>query len=242
MKTKIIIGAVVVLAVVIVLFTRDSTEQQVSKLDVTDTVKGFYDGWLKAAGQPTIDPNRATLAKSPILSKKLRNQLISALKNSETTIDPVLCQTVIPENISTRTVFENEDGAQILITSQDKKVAEQEVVTLKRYNDGWYIHNIECSLGEFAPEREFSFEREGYLLKGSMPPPYNSKNWHLVFEENGELGHVVPLFFDANSQCTSLDGIKAVCKPAEFKEATKVFIQAQMTERGATVKNLKFVK
>src|SRR3989338_9840981 len=242
MKTKIIIGAVVVLAVVITLFTRGSTEQQVSKLDVTDTVKGFYDGWLRAVGEPSTDPNRATLAKSPILSKELRDKLKKALKNSETIIDPVLCQKVIPENISTRTVFENENGAQILITSQDKKVAEQAVVTLKRYNDGWYIHNIECSLGEFAPEREFSFEREGYLLKGSIPPPYNSNNWHLVFEENNKPGHVAPLFFDAESQCTDLEKSKSLCKPDQFIEATKVFVRGQMSERGVSVKQLEIVK
>src|SRR3989344_7951913 len=244
MKKTTIIGLAIVLILAVVftlIFTRGSTKQQVSKLDATDTVRDFYGEWLKAAGQATIDPSRATLAKSPILSKKLRGQLVSTLKQSDA-LDPVLCQTVIPENISSRTVLENTDEAQILVTSQDKKVTEQAIFILKKQGDGWYIDNIECSLGEFAPEREFSFEREGHLLKGSIPPPYDSKNWHLVFEENNKPGHVVPLFFDSESQCTSLGGSKSVCKPDEFIEATKVFVRGQMTERGVSVKQLEIVK
>jgi hypothetical protein len=202
MKKTTIIGVVVVLAVVAVLFWvvfKGSNEQQVSKLDVADTVGNFYVQWLKAVQEPTADPDKITLAKSPILSKALKDRLVGALKlNADP--DPVLCQTVTPENIAFRNVYEDEGEAQMLVTSRDKEVTEQALVTLIRYNDGWYIDDIECSLGEFAPEREFSFEREGHLLKGSVPPPFDSKNWHLVFEENGIPGHVVPLFFDSKSQ------------------------------------------
>ncbi|MBN2093891.1 MAG: DUF3828 domain-containing protein [Candidatus Zambryskibacteria bacterium] len=242
MKKTVIIGIIIVLAVVFILFIKGSNEQQVSKLDATDTVKNFYDGWLMAAQQLTTEPNRATLAKSPILSKELRNQLVDALKQPNTTLDPVLCQTVIPENISTRTVSNTADEAEILVTSKDKTVTEQAIVTLVKYNDGWYIDNIQCSLGEFAPEREFSFEREGYLLKDSIPSPYDSKDWHLIFEENNTPGHVVPLFFNSESQCTSLDESKSVCKPDQFTEATKVFIYGQMSERGVNVEQLEIIE
>jgi hypothetical protein len=109
-------------------------------------------------------------------------------------------------------------------------------------NGGWYIDNIQCSFGEFAEEKEFSFEKEGFLLKNSVPSPYNSKNWHLVFAENGQDGHVVPLFFDSESQCTDLDGNKSVCKPDQFTETTGVFIRGQMTERGVSVKQQTLVK
>jgi hypothetical protein len=244
---KIIIFVVIVVLVAIAgltwSFTKGSARQQVSRLDAIDTVGDFYDKWLKAVQQPTTaDPDQAALAKSPILSKVLRTRLVSAQKNPTTTPDPVLCQTVIPENIATRVVYELEDKAQVLVTSRDKSATEQATVTLIKHNDGWYVDDIECSPGEFAPEREFSFERGGNLLKGSIPPPYNPKNWHLIFEENGELGHVVPLFFDSESQCTSLSGSKSVCKPDQLVETTKVFIRGQMTERGASVKQLEFVK
>jgi len=244
-KTK-IIGAVVALVVIVLLvwfFTKGQAQQQVSKFDATDTVGNFYGDWLKAIKEPAnTDPNQADLASSPILSKALRDRLVKTLKQSPATPDPVLCQTTIPEKTSMRTVYENTDKTQILVMSQDKKVTEQALVTLIKYNTGWYIDDIQCSPGEFGPKREFSFEREGYLLKGSIPPPYNSKNWHLVFEENGEAGHVVPLFFDSESQCTSLDGSKSVCRPDQFTEATKVFVHGQMSERGVSVKWQEFVK
>ncbi len=245
MKKIKIIGVVAVLVAIVGLvwfFAKGGAEQQVSKLDATDTVGDFYDKWLKAAQMPTTaDPNLATLAKSPILSKSLRAKIANAQKDSNTTTDPVLCQSTVPEDISMRRVFTSENEAQILVTSKDKNVTNQAFVTLNKYNNGWYINDIQCSLGEFAPEREFSFEKEGYLLKNSIPKPYNNKNWHLIFEDNGEPGHVVPLLFDSESQCTSLDGSKSVCKPDQFIEATKVFVRGQMTERGANVKQLEFV-
>lgn len=243
---KKIIGVVVVLVAIVGLvwfIAKGSGEQQVSKLDAVDTAGDFYHKWLSAAQQPTdADPSLTTLAKSPILSKSLRDKIKSVQNDSNATIDPVLCQTTVPEEISTRRVYTSEDEVQILVTSKDKNATSQALVTLKKYNDGWYINDIECSLGEFAPEQEFSFEKEGYLLKDSIPTPYSPKDWHLVFEDNGEPGHVVPLFFDSESQCTSLDGSNSVCKPEQFTEATKVFVRSQMTERGANVQQLKFVK
>jgi hypothetical protein len=247
MKKTTIIGSIVALIVIVGFawfFVKDSSQkQQVSNLDVIDTVGNFYDQWLKAAQEPlSANPNRATLAKSPILSETLRDKLGNALKAAGTTTDPVLCQKVVPINISTRNIFQQKDRAQVLVTSRDKKVTEQAIVTLNKNSDGWYINDIQCSLGEFAPEREFSFEKEGFLLKTSIPKPYDPKNWHLIFTENGEQGHVVPLFFDATSQCTSLNGTKSVCKPEQFTEATKVSVHAQMSERGASVKQLEFIK
>jgi len=241
-KITIVVAVIAIIAVGIWIFTKGPSGQQVSKLDTIDTIKDFYDQWLIAAKEPaTADPDHMTLAKSEILSKTLREQLVGALK-SLATPDPVLCQKVVPENITVRKVYENADKAQVLVMSRDMKVTEQAVVTLNKLNEGWYIDDIECSLGEFAPEREFSFEREGFLLKGSIPPPYDSKNWHLVFEENGEAGHAAPLFFNSESQCTGLDGSKSVCKPDQFTEAIKVSVHGQMSERGVSVKRLEFVK
>jgi len=243
-KTK-IIGAIVVIAVLVVswsLLTK-SNKQQVSKLDVADTVIDFYENWLKAVKEPeTATPDKATLASSPILSKELRTRLEEAVKSGDNAVDPVLCQAVVPESIATRNVYEHEAEAQVLVTSRDKSVTDQALVTLKKLKDGWYIDNIECSLGEFAPDREFTFEKEGYLLKGSIPKPYDSKNWHLIFEDNGKLGNVVPLIFNAKSQCMATDGKKTVCAPDSFTETTKAMVHGQMTERGAIVDHLELLK
>ena len=247
-KKKIII-IVVVLAVIgglVWFFTREGGESgggpQGSILDATDTVGNFYDQWLKAIKEPgAVEPSRAALLKSPLLSKPLQDRLAKE-STANASPDPVLCTVKTPEKIATSRIFEEVDKAQFLVMSRAKDASEAAIVALAKGKDGWYIDTIECSKGDIPPVREFSFENEGFLLKGSTPPPFDPKNWHLVFEQDGKLGHVVPLFFDAASQCTSLDGAKAVCKPLEFKEAQKVSIQAQMTERGATVKNLKFIK
>ncbi|MCC6448172.1 MAG: hypothetical protein IT215_05760 [Chitinophagaceae bacterium] len=253
MKKIIIIVVAVIIIVILgfVLFSNKGSvnivnllpeQQQVSKLEPIDIVKDFYDNWLKAVQQPTTaNPSRATLAGSPILSKDLRGRLTSSINFASST-DPVLCQTSVPSGISARKVFVVKDEAQIVITSKDKKVTNQALVNLNMQDGGWYINDIQCSLGEFAPEKEFSFENTGFLLKASIPKPYDPKNWHLIFEENGKAGNVVPLFFDANSQCIGLDGVKAVCKPSNFVETTKVFVRAQMTEQGASVKQMEFVK
>lgn len=241
--TKTIVGIIVLIAVAVFawIFIKGSSTQQVSKLDTTDTVVGFYTEWLASVKDSSVSPDRAKLAKSPILSKALREKLSSALKQTDS-LDPVLCQTTVPESFATRSVYQKDTEAQILVTSRDKSVSEQTIVTLNKTDEGWYINNIECSPGEFAPEKEFTFENEGFLLKDSIPAPYNKKNWHIVFEEDGVKGNVVPLIFDKDSQCTDLDGNKAVCKPDQLAEATKVLVRGQMTEYGANVKQLQLVK
>lgn len=246
MKKIKIIGALVVLVVIgglVWYFAKSPAQQQVSRLDVIDTVGSFYNPWLNAVQQPTTgNPNRATLAASPILSKELRTKLQNVLKDPKATPDPVLCQSSVPMGISMRNVFTNDTESQVLVTSKDKTVYDQAIVRLARLNDGWYIKSIECSPGEVAPEREFTFETVGFLLKGSIPKPYDPKYWHIVYEENGQQGNVVPLLFGTKSECTSLEGVKSVCTPDQFTEATQVSVRGQMTERGADVQFLEFVK
>jgi hypothetical protein len=244
-KILIIVVVLAIIGGIYWMLNRDSASpvgQQTANLDMVDTVGTFYSQWLKAAQDPSVKPTKVSLTKSPLLSMSLRNRIVSALENPSTVIDPVLCMTAVPEAIVTRKVYENTDKAEALVNSKDKKVTEEAVVGLKKQNDMWLIDEIKCSGGEFAPEKEFTFEGTGFLLKGSIPPPYSSKNWHLIYEENGTAGNVVPLIFDSKSQCTSLDGNKAVCKPDQFKETNKVSIKGQMTERGASVQSLVFVE
>ena len=241
---KIITFGVIVVLVVIGLFTRGSFggSQQVSKLDTIDTVGDFYNAWLKAVKDPTAVPNLTTLSKTPYLSKILQTRIVEARKTKNTEIDPVLCQSVIPQSISIRKVFETTDKAEVLVMSRDKTVTNQAVIELSKLKDGWYINEIKCSLGEFAPEKEFSFEQSGFLLKVSVPAPYNSKNWHLVYEENGQKGNVIPLFFDSTSKCINTNKSESICKPDQLKETTEVFVRGQMTESGISIKRLEFVK
>ncbi len=157
--------------------------------------------------------------------------------------EPVFCEMVISGGFTLRNVYEQGDKAQVLVTAKDKTVAKQAVVDLTKSDGSWSITNTQCTdTGEKAPVKEFSFEQEGFLIKTSVPKPFNNKNWHLVFTQNGVPGNVVPLLFDSKSQCVSTDGTKAVCKPETFTEASKVMVHAQMSERGATVVRMEFVK
>lgn len=253
-RKKIIIGGLIVLGVLILsailLFTKlvhqDGANdvlrnQAVSTGAPIDVAMDFYNPWLMARQSTTTNPYAEGLATKTILSESLRARLIESEKRGETDIDPVLCQTTVPERVTGRVVSEQESEARILIMARDKTLTAQSVFTLKKHNDGWFIENIECFAGEFAPDREFTFEKEGFLLK-SVPPPYNPENWHLVFEDNGELGHVVPLFLTSSSSCTGTDESTMTCSFDQFKEAKKVRIHGNMTEIGVDIARLEFLE
>ncbi len=243
-KISIVVGSLAVVIVLIFawMFFRGSVKQGVSMEEPIDIVLNFYDQWLLELQSPDTDPYQSGLAQASILSKELKKKIKNAGGNVEGGLDPVLCQTTPDVKIATREVYKQEDKAQIVVTSRDQALTGQAIIMLLKYNEGWYIDDISCSPGEFGPPREFSFEREGFLLKDNIPAPYDSQYWHLVFEENDEQGHVAPLFFNAESECTNLKEEKTACVPEQFSETNKVLVQGEMTERGAEVKKLKFLE
>jgi len=253
-RKKIIIGGLVVLGILIIsgilLFTKlihqDRADgvprnQVVSTEAPVDIAMDFYNPWLQARQSTTTTPYAEGLATKEILSENLRTRLIQSEGRGESEIDPVLCQTTVPERVTGRVVSEQEHETRVLIMARDKTLTAQSVFTLKKHNDGWFIEDIECFAGEFAPEREFTFEKEGFLLK-SVPPPYNPENWHLIFEDNGELGHVVPLFLTASSSCTTTDGSVMTCSFDQFGEAKKARVFGNMTEMGVDIARLEFLE
>lgn len=215
------------------------TDQVVSTEDPSDIVLDFYDAWLEAVKSTSTDPYAAGVASQPILSAGLRAKL-EAGKGQTTEIDPVLCLATPPERVISRIVFELDDTMQVLVMAKNATGTLQTLLTLKKQGEGWYIDDIVCSPGEVTPEREFSFDMEGYLLK-SVPPPLDPQYWYIVFEENGEQGHYAPLFIDTESMCVSVEGNEAVCSVDTFRDATKVHIYGQMNEIGIEVKRLEFV-
>lgn len=247
-KNKIIIAGLALLVIAIAaggafLFLRNNPigEQEVEMYDPVDVVLFFYQPWLNARISTSTDPYAEGLDKYPILSRELRKRLSKTKGQPEGEVDPVLCQTSVPTRISSRTLYESEDKSEILILAKDEGLDGQAVVTLNRLNDGWYIDQIRCAPGEFAPQREFSFEKEGYLLK-SVLPPLDPQYWHLVFEENNQLGHVAPLYFSDESVCILSNGDEGVCDTSRFVEATKTTVYGEMNEYGVDVKKLEFSK
>lgn len=205
--------------------------------DPLDVTMDFYTSWLEVAKSSDQNPYTQDIASAPILSAEMQER-IKETNVAEEDIDPVLCQNSTPDDLRARPVFKNEDTAQILITPRNGDDLQRQVqVTLKTGTDGWLITDITCTNGEVAPEREFSFERDGQLLK-DVPPPLNSEYWHLVFEQDNVYGHTVPLFFSEESVCISKDGIESTCDPNAFVQTVKVHVAGEMTESGLGVKRL----
>ncbi len=243
MKNKKIILVILMVLVVlslILFFLKDKEvgQQEVSMESPIDIVLDFYDPWLASRNSVDTNPYKEGLNDSMILSKDLRNKIFKAKGNSDTDLDPVLCQSVIPSSISARTVYEQEEKAQILILARDEGLDGQAIVSLNKLNGGWYINDIECSAGEFGPPREFTFEREGVLIKDSTLE-FNSEYWHILFVENNEVS-LVPLFFNGESICILSDKEEEICKPEKFEEEKTVTVYGDMSETGATVKKLEF--
>jgi hypothetical protein len=205
-----------------------------------DIVLDFYGPWLDAVRSTTTDPYQAGLGEAPILSPAQRTKIAEA-KNTSSAIDPVTCQTAAPEKIISKVLYELNDKAQILVIAKDDNLKGQAVVTLNRLNEGWYIDDISCSAGEVPPEREFTFEREGFLLK-SVVEPLNPEYWHLIYEENGQLGNAAPLFFSEESTCIDVEGNSETCDATKFMETTKAVVKGEMTESGVKVSRLEVIK
>lgn len=234
---------VIVLILIGVFFLREP-EQVVSTEEPVDVAVDFYKQWSEELVATTTNPYESGLSESPILSKELRNKLKDAKGQSADIPDPVLCQTIFDSKFSTRKVFEGENEVQILITSKDKTQTGQAVYTVLKYKEGWFINDIKCSPGEFGEEREFTFDREGYLLKGSILESLEKEEWYLVFEEDGQPGHSAKLMFNGDSVCLNKGKDEATCSLDKFpaQDATKVSVKGQMSEAGVEVKKLDFIK
>lgn len=220
---------------------KDLANQEVSNDDPFDIVFDFYSPWLEAVRSTTTDPYTLGLADNAFLSAGLRDTIKAAQGQVAELPDPVLCQTVPPEKITVRTVFEQENKTQLLVVAKDKAVTAQAVVDLLRLNDGWYIDAIACSLGEFAPEREFTFDTAGYLVK-NVPEPRDSNYWHIIFEDAGVMGYIARLNFDETSMCIAANGEEAVCNQDNFTEPTKIHAYGQMSEVGVEVVKIEFLE
>ncbi len=231
---KLALAAAAILALAVVaLGLRSAGKQQVSTADPSDIVREFYGAWLAAAQSTSTDPYREGLGKSPILSAELRERL----EASRGGLDPVLCQTVVPEAISTRRLSEGASKVEVLVTAKKPSTStEQAVVALRALDGGWYVDGIRCSAGDFAPEPEFTFERDGHLKE--VAPG----SWHLVFEEDGQPGHQAPLLFGVQSVCVVADGSAVACDSGSLAENAKAHVRGQMTEGGVEVARLELVR
>lgn len=208
--------------------------------DPIDAVLEYYKVYLAAEQNGASSPEQEGLFDHPIISNAVRAYIE---EHKDDGIDPVLCQSVTPQKIRSKTLFQQDGQAQVQVLGrldEGDKSSEQAVVTLEVANETWRITKIECLQGESAPEREFTFDQEGYLLK-SVPEPLDSNYWHLVFEQQGTKGHTVPLFTNV-AECTGFDGSTGPCDMNTVDEATRAHIKGQMTEAGVDVQFIELIK
>lgn len=238
------IVAIILIALVFVLFksgiTTFTKEAKVKPApDPLDVTLDFYDSWLDMARGTSTNPYDSELMSSNVMSQSVKQQLLEK-KSSNPELDPFYCQANIPSRIGGKLLYELEDKAEVIIldrTPSSTAAFSQAIVSLAKSDNAWQITNIACSSGETAPQSEFSFEKEGYLIK-SMPAPYKSGEWHLVFEDNGVMGYVAPLFFNSSSTCITSDGSINTCDTTAFTEGMAAKVNGEMLEEGAVVVKL----
>lgn len=207
-------------------------------VDAIDVTMELYTPWLAALQATSTEFNKAELLATMPLTPELRTKLTQAYAAESVVIDPIICQTALPERIGVKQIFETDTEAQVSVVARGVKVPEQAVVTLMVQDAKWLISDITCSQGENAPEREFSFEREGNILKQSLQAPLDASQWHLIYEKDGVPGYAIPLLFDETSVCVAADGTEQLCVPDQLSEATAVSIKGAMQEAGALVKRM----
>ena len=251
MRTKklipfLVVGAIV-LAVIVVLWVfggggslsgpDDGRGVEGEPMDIT---LDFYERWLLSVQATSSDPFADGLHNSQELSQNLSDKLSEYNENDpDSELDPVLCQTEAPTGLRTLPIFEQEESAKYLVMASERGKSGQAVVTVEKTGKVWRLVDITCGSAETDPNQgEFSFDRQGQLLK-NVPLPLDSSYWHLVFEEDGVMGHTAPLIIDGSSICVR-DGNESVCDTSQFEEATSVAVKGQMSETGVNVVRIEF--
>jgi hypothetical protein len=246
----IIIGVIIIVGALLWLF-RSPGETNLASEDIQmrgipgesiDVALDFFEAWSEARLSTTTDPYQAQLVERQEVGVSLKKKLLeSETQFRETSFDPVLCQNEVPGKFRAKSVYENEQGAQILIMPKEKEGGIQSIVTISKHDGLTEIVDISCSAGEQAlVQGEYHFDTVGFLLKQSVQPPLDPQYWHLVFAQGGVLGYTVPLFFSEISMC-AIDGVEQSCNDGLLMETMKVQIQGSMTEAGVEVSRLTLV-
>lgn len=246
-KRKLILIAVslVVVAISVFIFMKSgittfNREEKVKAIpDPLDVTLDFYSDWLELQKGTTTNPYESALMTNGVLSEGARNALTEA-KGKGGEIDPFFCRKQTPTRIGAKVLFELDNKAEVIIldkTPSSTEAFSQAIVSLTKGDTAWTITNISCSTGEVAPDSEYDFDHEGYLIK-SLPAPYKTGEWHLVFEQSGQMGYVAPLLFSTTSICSATGGAEAACNPELFTEGTTAKVVGDMLEEGVSVVKL----
>jgi len=203
--------------------------------DSIDITMELMRGWLDNQQATTSVSLADFLDTQNGLTDQARSMLLTrqAVGGS---LDPVLCQEVIPGRIGAKQIYTQSTDSQVMVMARGAdKNPNTAVVTLIADEGEWVVDDVACSAGEQGnTEGEFVFVQSGRLVQASVPAPYDTTQWHLIFTTNTESTGIVPLTFDDASICAG--GVS--CNPATFTEGTVAEVKADMTEAGALVRQL----
>ncbi len=241
-----VILIILLISAIAFFFNKVSTENgqsagAVTQVDPLDIVLGFYNDWFDELKSTSSDPYIAGLMKSEVLTESVQTYITATDRDTSSVFDPVLCFEKMPPRIGAKEVYKLGTSAQytILPRGVGGVSAKRAIVDLQVIDNEWKISNIECVDGESVEDREFTFERSGYILK-SDEEPLTLDSWYLIFEENGKEGHHAPLFFDASSMCEMTGESESVCDESRFTNPSPAAVKGNMTESGVNVKWMKF--
>lgn len=248
MKNKKIIGVIILIVAVvaIVIMTMrggngDVADQWNGMMgEPLDITLNFYSDWMGLLESEDRAMEMTELLNRTPLAADLKDRLAGSGVSEN---DMVVCHTFDRARIRPEVIYETDTTAQYIMQIPKSEIAEgYALVDLSGRDGSWQIDNITCAQGEVAPEQgEFTFDQEGSLLKDSIPAPYDSSSWHLVFQEDERIG-VVPLLFSEESQCITEGNDTVACDDNYLVEAKRVHVFGQMTEIGAEVVRIEAVE
>jgi len=238
------VGILLVVATVLVIvwqilaggFTATNTSENQAKTDPIDVATSLFTPWLAALQATSSEPDFGLLLATAPVTPELRSRLQQQIDQPAQSVDPVICQPITPERLGAKVVYITDDKAELMVVARGNKVPEQALYTLQWQGSDWIVSDITCSRGELAPEQEYSFEREGNLLKDSLQPPLDASKWHLIYTRDDVAGYAIPLEFNESSVCIS--DAEAVCDLSILNEAAAAKIQGSMQESGVLVERL----
>jgi ABC-type cobalt transport system substrate-binding protein len=213
----------------------DATNEQ-AKTDPLDVAPRLYSPWLSALQATSTEPDFGLLLTTAPITPELRSRLQQHVDQPTSNVDPVICQPIVPGRLGAKVVYITDDTAELMVVTRGNRVPEMALYTLQWQDSDWIISDITCSRGEIAPEQEYSFEREGNLLKDSLQPPLDSSKWHLIYTRDDVAGYAIPLEFNESSVCIS--DVETVCDQSILSEAASAKIQGAMLESGVLVERL----
>lgn len=143
MKTKNFIWLIAIVAVIAIGLNYYLSPKTTEKLSPSQTADSFYQSWVEYEGNPI---SSKIYLDSSYLSESLKTELTSIIESFDGfgAYDPVLCAQEKPESISSQTLEEGDNSAELKMTLDF--FGQERFINLKmiKESDVWQIDQINC--------------------------------------------------------------------------------------------------